>query len=302
MPLTPIPEGSCFSRLQRGASLCLFITSAVIASAQTTLLSENFTGATVNGKIVNGTVNTWHSTIDAAISSVSIVSDSTTGPNEGSNDNAMQVVPSSASGFISTFAPTTLAVGQTLTISVDFRFTTTPGASASGVRFGLYNSNGTAYPTPAADTYDNDDPGYRVNVPTQTSTTLAIGHEAGNNGSAGGGSGTETTILSGALNNFNQQTTSTSYSFSITRVSTTQLSFGLKVNGSDALNGTSVIESSGALFAFDEAVIAAGVSSSYAFDNVAVVLTSSIPEPSTHALLFSGLAGAAVIGFRRQRR
>jgi len=313
MPITLRPA-SCFLRRHLAASaLAVFASSTALLPAQTTLFSENFTGATVgsvspNTKTVTNSTRVWRSTLDAGVSTVTLPTDSTTGPNEGSADKAMYVSPSSsATGYIAKFTATTLAVGDTLTLSFDYRFTIAPSTgTASGVRFGLYDSKGTDYTVPTADTYDNNDKGYRVYSAASSSSLAGSlskedgGDGSGNAGSAGGGSGDNT--LLGSPTNFNQSTTTARYSFSITRDSATQVSFGLSINGTNRLS-SSVTDSSSAIFTFDELLIGAGTATAYAFDNVTVVFTpSAVPEPSAYALLFSALAGAAVITTRRQRR
>lgn len=299
---TPLAPRSYPPRHHVTACLGLLALAAGTLNAQTVLLNETFASATVSGLVVTG-ATTWRPTLAGATTSASLVTDSTTGPNEGSADKALSLTPaSSANSYLGTFTATTLAIGQTLTLRLDARYSVgTNTGVASGFRIGLFNSNGTGYTAGTADTFDDNDPGYRVNVPYNlTATSPTVGKEAGTNGSAGGG--TDFTALTATISNVNLRTTSTRFTLTATRSSSTQVDLDLLVNGT-SIASTAIIDNSSPFFTFDEVMIGSGAGSGnvYLVDNV-YVEASPIPEPSASALLLSGAAGLLTLAFRRRKR
>jgi len=92
--------------------------------------------------------------------------------------DGMKVTPGGTVGraIQTTFTPTTLKIGDTLTVSFGFQFASTIPDTDRGYRFGLFNSNGTSL---SADTTSNaatssinvDNIGYFSRLSTGTSTT-----------------------------------------------------------------------------------------------------------------------------------
>lgn len=316
---TPLTTLSRFRRPTGVLCFSLLIASSTLLPAAT-LMNETFTGSTVSSSSatppytvtsdgLNGSSGvTWNTTLAAsnAGGTYTIAADRATGPDLGSNDNALSMKPGAnkTPGYLGAFEATTLAVGDTITLSFDARYGTSAGTpSARGMRFGLFNSNGTPYTSGTSDTYDDNDSGYRVDVPyNSTATAPLIGKEAGGGGSAGGGN--DFTQFSDAVSNVNLLTTSANFSLSITRISLTQALVDVKVNGTSIVASETKIQDDSGVFSFDEVMLtvaATGTATTFLIDNISVITTSSIPEPSTYALLASVLIGTGVIATRRKR-
>jgi len=84
-------------------------------------------------------------------------------------------------GLFTTFSETTLKPGQTLRVSLRFRFTTPPAPTTNGLRFGLFSNT-------SGDPADGTDPGYWVMVnPGASANDATVHFEAGSDGKMGGG-------------------------------------------------------------------------------------------------------------------
>ncbi len=257
----------------------------------------------VNDAFVDGDFADGSDTLDTVwragaspLPTLSIVSDNTTGPDESSADNALQVATTNANGVLGTFSSTTLAIGETLTLGFDLRFTSTP-TSATGLRFGLFNSNGTAYTAGTATTHDDNDSGYRIDVPTNTASTAPrVRFEGGTNGGLGAGNDALAPSTAGTFSNYNLGTTSTAFSFSITRTDATTVSFGLTIDGVNVITSIAS-DTDRSAFTFDEVFFGVSGASTYLLDNISVNVTA-VPEPSTAATLL----GITSLAFAARRR
>lgn len=205
----------------------------------------------------------------------------------------------------STFAPAALSVGQTISLSFDF--TSTTAASASGIRFGLYNGGSTNITAdimgnpPAFGSVFHDDVGFSAFAPHQQTGTIQLYNRTANTTSnanlLGGATAINSPIVgaSATLGTATNTTSVYSVGLALTRtvagydylVSYAGTSFG----GSTTLVPTSSFDTIG--------ILAINDSQTFTIDNVMVSVTS-IPEPSTWAAI-SGLAALGAVAARRRR-
>lgn len=250
----------------------LAVTAVSSTHAATVLVDDQFN----DGDLINGT-----DPLDVAWTRVG-----GTGSNLAVTANAL--TQSSSSYFVvkGVFTPVTLTNGgsnDSITLTMDIRATSIPGASDAGFRFGL-GTSGTG-----ANTY--------------------VFH-LGTGGTAPGGfvqwagvdsvSGTPTVYATSPTPGTAQSITDTAYhtfSLTITRTSATSLSFSSSIDG---FNYTSVSSNSISNFNFDRIILGeGGTSVPFAIDNV-LVTQGAIPEPSTYAAL-AGLAALGLVAFKRTR-
>ncbi len=216
-------------------------------------------------------------------STVSMVTDNTS-PLSGS---AMQFSGGATVGTFGTGASNvTLGVGDSIALSVAFRFT---AAGTANVRFGLYNDNG----TPASDVTEagapyTGDRGYLFIV-TQAGTNNNYTREIDNTGALAGG--TDQTNFAQSGTHPALGTTGHTAVLTLTRTAT-----GIQINGTvDGNSYGTVNDNTGSIItSFGQVVLSA--SSIVAFDNVTV---TTVPEPATAGLLG---AGALTLLARRTKR
>jgi hypothetical protein len=274
--------------------------TAFAATASLMLCSSAFAATIVDDKFIDGGFTNGADAKDiswyATGGDLSVVSDQTTGPDEGVADNALNRTAATFSGALGSFASTTLAIGETMTLSFNLDFTATPGTNSGGLRFGLYNSNGS--PVAGNSNDPNNDFGYRIALPTNQSSAPVINREAGTNASIGTGNDAVALATPGSFSNINIGATTNNYSFSITRGASTN-TFGLSLNGTSI--ALTAIEDAN-ITTFDEIYIGTGnISTAFCVDNVLLTVVSTIPEPSTYASLVGfGVLGLAVL--RRRNR
>lgn len=293
---------------------------ATTGARAATIVDDKF----IDGGVTDGSDASdvgWYPVVNAAGgTNPSPQSDSTTGPNEGGNDAALQFTPSAAfAGTGASFTQVTLAVGQTITLSFDARFTGTPTTNGGGFRLGLYNTDGGTTGT----SNSNSDYGYLVRAPAGgTAAAPSLAKELGNGTNGGGAAGNGALILGGndilTVGTYANSVAalgaaSATYSLAITRTSATAVSFGLQVNGVSVGGGpftdsgnvpgaTGSPANTPAYFTFNEIVIGTGnVTSNPTFrvDNVLLTVTTAVPEPAAMGLM--ALGGLSLL-CRRTRR
>jgi hypothetical protein len=207
-------------------------------------------------------------------------------------------------GFVGRFAPTTLAIGDSITL--EFAYVTSTNAvnnNNTGLRFGLYNSNNTFATGQAGElTLDDDDFGYSIVVPTGNSVAPGLlSKELGGNDTLG--IGTDVSVLDTSSNNVSPVGgTYQRYSMTITRTSATEVSFSASVLSAPHVTATPIefaaaVDSNSAFFTFDEVIIVQGVvgGAAHRADNFLVTV---VPEPASAGVL--GLAGALALVRRRR--
>lgn len=227
--------------------------------------------------------------IDSPATSVSVTNVS--GSNRLTYNNAGQTFRRIATSF----TRNTLAVGDTMTLTMKIAITSTVPTNSAGLRFGLY-SDGSTPSVVTGDFQESsqlNDAGYYVRVPTGTAANADIFDEpAGDNplGGTPGGATIATTTGSTSINDANPHT----LVLSLTLTSASQLDLTFTIDGVTkviARDTTSIVSS------FDHIYIGeGGVSYTFTMDD-AKLEVSSIPEP--------GMAGAgmmmALAGLRRRR-
>jgi len=179
-----------------------------------------------------------------------------------------------------------LAINQTIILSFDFRYITSPANNSLGFRFGLLDQQTAG---------ETNDRGYGGVISTGTDTTgFRIYEDTGTSGSNEGLAGADfgslgatgpgsTSVLDDTLEH--------SFSLQITRTSATDVSLVAEVDG-QTITAT---DSTGAMFTFNQILIRNGaIGTDFRFDNVQLEV---IPEPSTMLLL--GVGGLLI--WRRAR-
>jgi hypothetical protein len=246
-------------------------------------------------------------------------------PNGGSNTNAnlsattgaLVYTPQAAGTaqqstayFTASGSPAALAVGETITLTFDFTLTSLGAASENGLRFGLFNSNGTRYASgfsTATLPFSN----LAIFQPTTgffttanlgaTSGTSTFGVREGNS------SASNTTPFGGSSTITGASTTSgylglvagTTYtaSLSITRSTATSAFVSTTINGFTQ-SGTDTT-SSASRMSFDTVAILSGsaivpAGNTFTVDNVNVTV---VPEPAV-----TGLGAFGLLLLVRRRR
>jgi hypothetical protein len=253
----------------------LAVTATTASRSATSLVDDQF----IDGAVTNGTDAldaTWTS-INAGLS---------VGAFDSSGNTTSALVKTGSAtfntvkgAFTNTTALTNGGDGASITLSFDFRFTATPGASNAGLRIGLGTSSN----------------GYTFNV--------------GTGGTASGGfvQYTAADATAGTSNGF---TTSPASSFSISDTASHTFSLTLTRTGANSLSLSSTLDgntftaTSGATsisaFTFDRILIGeGGTAMRFNIDNVNVTL-GVIPEPSAYAT-FAGLGALGLVAFQRRR-
>ncbi|MET0262614.1 MAG: hypothetical protein ABW223_06935 [Rariglobus sp.] len=264
-------QSAVSNRYSMGA--CLFagllaVSAVSSAHAATTLVDDQFN----DGGLTNGA-----DPLDAAWSSQANSTPTLGAFNSTGNTSNALIIDSTAtfSGNQGQFTNATpLAIGESITLSFDFRITNAAGNNDAGLRFGLSSS---------ANTY---------------AFTFGTGTTSGGNivqfgANTVGGSNVIYTPsgASFAINN----TASHTFSLTITRTGGTSLSF---LGSVDANTVSAVTSNSISNFTFNNIILGQGnTTNDFNIDNV---LVSVIPEPSTYATL-AGLVALGLVAFKRSR-
>lgn len=197
----------------------------------------------------------------------------------GNTSNALRVDSTNTfSGTKGAFTnASALAIGESITVSFDFRITNTAANDGAGLRFGLSSSSNT----------------YAFTFGTGTTTGGGMAQFGANT------MGGTNTIYPATGTPFAINDTAThSFSFTITRTSGTSLSF---LGSVDANTISAVTSNSISNFTFNSIVLGQGNTiNDFNIDNV-LVFQSTIPEPSTYAAL-TGLAALGLVICKRSRK
>lgn len=290
----------------------LFLGAAIAAStasplAAVTLLNDTFsdneratqslTGSAEWGFAPNGGTNT-NANLSAATGALVYT------------PQAAATAQHSTAYFTASGSPAALAVGESITLTFDFTLTALGASTENGLRFGLFNSNGSRYGagfSSTAQSFSNltvfdDSTGFftTANVGATTGQSLfgaRKGNASGSNTTPFGGSST----ITGAFTNsgYLGLVASTAYtaSLSITRNTATQAFVSTTINGFTQ-SGTTTGETASTL-SFDSFTVLTGsaivpTGNTFTIDNVNVTV---VPEPSVAML---GALGALAL-LRRRR-
>ncbi len=197
--------------------------------------------------------------------------------------------------FFKQFTPTTLAVGETMTLS--FTLVSGPAGNVNtGFYYGLYDTSNTFASNQVASPWTGSTRGYALGLPRGTRTATAwygLNVDASNllsNGSQlGSVSPTQTYVAAGP------QTTLVEFSITRSGAST------ILLDGTyDATTMTTFDTGANDYFTFDTfAMGMTGGTGGFIIDNISVTV---VPEPSSIALLAVGLFGAMGMRHYRMRR
>ncbi|MGE9289986.1 MAG: PEP-CTERM sorting domain-containing protein [Puniceicoccales bacterium] len=190
------------------------------------------------------------------------------------------------------------SIGDSISISFDYTWNGSSGASDRNPTFGLYSSEGTL-------TDYTDDVGYNIQVITASDPDSYRYYQDVNTDDNPLTGGTETQIDSSQ--NFNYDGTPRNFTLTLERIADTNsdslddLSISFSVtdpnnasnNASSAVVATNVVT-----FSYDEFLLRSRATNFY-MDNV--IVTSSIPEPGSFALIGGSLA-LGIVSLRRKRR
>ena len=263
---------SAFPYSHSMGALALTALLAFVAAnpAQAAVVDDQF----IDGGITNGT-----DALDATWTSIANTTPTIGAFNStGNTSNALLIdTTSSGSGTRGQFTNTSLAIGESITLSFDFRITNTAANNNAGLRFGLSTSSNT----------------YALTFGTGTTVGAGIAQFAVNtvNGPNTGYTATGTPF---AIND----TASHTFAFTLTRTSSTSLSF---LGSVDSNTVSSVTSNSISDFIFNNIIVGQNASlNDFNIDNV-LVTVGAIPEPSTYAVL-AGLAALGLVACKRSRR
>ncbi len=172
---------------------------------------------------------------------------------------------------------TPLSIGESITLSFDFRIIAPPVSDGAGLRFGLSSSANT----------------YALTFGTGASSGAGLAQFG-----ASTTSGTNTGYaLTGSAFSIND-TASHTFSLQITRTGSTSLSF---VGTVDANTVSAVTSNSVSNFTFTNIVLGQGSAAFNDFNIDNVLVTTAIPEPSSTALLLGAGVLSAVLMARPKR-
>jgi len=280
--LTPPPVSRLFTHLVPVACAAVLVAvmgTARVYAASTILIQDTF----ADGGFTNG--------VDANDAAWASYGSATRTINSG----ALRVAAAGSDrGVIAGFSATTLAVGETLSLTFDFRYTVVPAAdNSSALRFGLYNTATTAVDY-------NDDFGFRVNTPYGGTSSPGIIRETGTSGAIGAGSDSTSLTTPGTFSTFSLGTSWNTLTFSFTRTDATTLTFDFKVDNISLMT-SAASNNSGSIFTFDEvAFVNRAGAATFELDNINVTLTT-VPEPATTAIAIGCIALTGAIGLRRRK-
>lgn len=222
---------------------------------------------------------------------------------------------SSAQSAVAYFSSISLAVGETMTLSLDFSPGGTLGIAGTlnAIRFGAFNSNGGTIitadgqnPSMAANTYLGYVGRLNINQSGGTTTTQIL-----ERGAAAGVLLTASSAYTAALGTTGSMvdslSLSTTYALTLTLTRATETSmaitFSLSGGDLDEVATASYTDTSGIVTSFDSFGFSywgnsgAGFSEA-TFSNIQVTV---VPEPSTVAMAVIGTLGAAGVAWRRRR-
>lgn len=294
------PTQALFRSLSGVRSVVLLAAFSVVGYAQTTttLIDDNFdtlsnSGARdVNGKFSTGTnASKWYYVQTGALSATAGAVGTNTYATVGNfSGNSLTVNYNGTTNTgISAFSSTTLGVGDSLTVSFDFRYRGAQTDNNRSPQFGFFS--GTA---PTADTTGAPavTAGYSANIYDGTSGSGLY------KGAMTPFSGPAETSFTPFSNIGYTDTSAIRFTFVLTRTTATSIVASLYLNGSNtaALTATDL---SATDFTFNEFVLRARGTAD--IDNLVVTYTSSIPEPSSYAVVAGAAALVAMTVVRRRR-
>ncbi len=273
------------------------LTLGILLAASTTQAAVVFNDPFEDGDRTLGADPTdivWYEANQSIV--LGVVNDSFAG---GSSTKALQADQGNIDALkriMGQFTPTSLADGDTLSLSFAFRSVTDPPPNNSNAfRFGLYNTNGTKITADEGSTSNSpteiDDFGYNVRIPTGTAASPDIIDEpAGDN--TLGGTAAGSSIRNSATPIGVSSTAGHVIELLIARTGS-QLNFTVKYDTATVATG---LDNAGIVTTFDAVYFGSGFINNfdYMIDNVKLEI---VPEPTSLSLL----AAAGLMMGRRRR-
>lgn len=272
---------------------------SVLPAGAVVLVDSTFTNSSM-GAIGRNATNTsnltpWFLISNASSGNAAVVDDSVS----GGLGKSMQV--NNGNTVYTAFSSSSLADGDSITLTLNYRFLSAPSAGSETFRIALSNSNAAAAivsdqasisttPTANLQEYVGYYAGLAIGVNPSSTGTVLRQRDSGNTNALTSQNQSGSAL---AFNNSGVVSGNSTHSleYSISRSGST-LSFSTKIDGSTLLNGTD----STSIYTSFNALSIAGVGGTVVFDNI---LLQTVPEPATYTLL--GL-GAAFLLYRRHRR
>lgn len=293
-PTLDVPNGLQFlsKHLKLGRlSLAVVVLGAAPAVNAELIWNDQFTDGSVTA--ANATELNWFS-----VNSQSLTFQTDDGsPGIGSGNALRSNATPSFGGVVGVGQQVTLNDGDSLTLSVAWRFLGSSPNVAEVFRIGLYDSKGTFTTANNQLSVRRNDAGYfgRTNPGSASVTGTALSREAGGNGELGFGTDVTTSTSTG---------TSVSAGLAPQTAVLTILRTGGSLSLSYSISGQTAatfVDGAPVTFSFDQFYMGMGNATGYniLLDNVLLDYTAAIPEPS-HTSLLSGCAVALFL-FRRRR-
>lgn len=279
-------------------ALAVLAAAPLVASAQVTLLSDDFGDGSITDQNLTTSARWYNS--------------STSGMSLSSGALSLTGGRHALAYFTNSGTHTLANVGDSLSVTFNIVFTQVGNASG-GFRVGLFHSNGAARPTDNGDnaSFSNYD-GYAFSVALATPTSSASSNnnlilQERNAGvattliSALTG-GAYTAIGSGGGPTGQTLSTATTYTinYTVSRPSASALTFSFSLTGGSVSGfSNSFTDNSPTTYGFDAFALLSTSSngSNFSIDNVQV---TAIPEPTTYAAIVGALALGLVAYRRRQ--
>ena len=277
------------------------MTAGLLLAASTTQAAVVFDDTFEDGGRTNGSDPTdivWY--VANQNITLGVVNNSFAG---GSSTKALQADQGTTDAFkrvMGQFSSTSLADGDTLSLSFAFRsVTATPANNSNGFRFGIYNSNGTKITVDepstgynsAAGTREDDDFGYNVRIPTGTAASPDLIDEAAGDNTLGGA--IAPSIRNAGPTSIGVNSTAAHLIEVLIARTGSQLDFTLKYDTATVATGT---DSGSIITTFDAVYFGTGSTTNfdYMIDNVKLEI---VPEPAALGLF---AASGLLVGRRRR--
>lgn len=196
------------------------------------------------------------------------------------------------------FSTASLLIGETITLTLSYRFTATPATSSETFRIGLYNANSaaaiTADQASISDANEQQYVGYYAGLaigvnPSGSGTVI---RQRDTNNSNALTSSSQSSAIGSNNSGVVSGTTAHTLEYAIERTNATTLSITTKIDGVTMLN---VTDSTSIYTSFNSLAIA-GVGGAVNIDSI---LLQTVPEPGTWLLV---ALGTGFVLFRTRRR
>lgn len=273
--------------MKTALALIALFGAGTVASANT-VFEDNFASGNRNGWFTFTTATTASSSVNGTNGSFTLTPQVT-------NGNGVSLAT------VTYFTPTTLGTGQSIELSFDLNYTVRPASRDTGLRFGLFNSFGSRLATDqsgtggSANAAFNDDRGYAVFTSLASDALTHSIRERSSDNTTFWTNAAFATVGTAGTRPATAANTTFNISLLITYVDAETMSVVSTINGVEFAR----VDASPATATFDTfAFFTDGNNGNITISDVLV--TSSIPEPSTYAALL-GVTGLGLAAVRRKR-